>query len=938
MANIEWQTGIFSCDQAYIAAQQALYPAGQAISEWGARDETGFPLVGVDTFSLDTPPYIKPIDGFPGGAWFGILAAAGVYGRAIVAAPYDTGGPTITVEALWFCLARASGNNVNSGTAVLMRSDTAQVLSAADPNIKWGYADHTPPTYTFRSYYLVQGGCGAVVPGHENIRQRRWIEGWEIPLWDSGSGGSLVTNVTRQASRTPEGFGLSLRDRLQIYTRTVNTHLAGNHRGSWERIYFRMRTFPTGAVQIWRCFNSANPATSGVQINITPAGDLEVYNVNSASVFTLIGTAPGFFALRAWVRLDVVFSFNSGADDAYFKLFRNGIEIFSATVSAASGGLGLAGFHATTQLGNLSATGGIELDIDDWINAEPPVAFNGIDWLNGSHVMLLRPASFDASHSVNWTGDWRTLMNNPGIEATEALSSTTSGARLAVVADADERDTQGWFQEGVAAFAVAILSSNSGGTDGQLGYSIAGGADVLVTIDELISMQNRGMMYNPSGMSTPNPILPLVLLHTKSADGNTGLVRMLMAAAEGLGVFGEPDIGTGMAPVQESIHNAPFANPTGAPTLTGFTNAGQVSTEGGVYVGNGLGQDVQLYQPPHWIYIRPLTPASGMPFWFSTMIGTHRAFGIFDIAPHLMPQALFDGTNYLMRVAGGDAMNNFSGRSYQYIAVSDRAARFLLNGALQRPNGLGAGINGLDNNLFFPEAAFFQIEHPQVTGVTLGAYYKGKGHAAANASLLTGAEVGNAMSFGLGSLVSQQPPFHPTDESVAYSAWRVFDGPGDGGPAVNSCDPSNPDPGRLFAVTFYTGNGSSPRNISLQLNGHRPLLAIVVPHNGSAYVRDPSHTGSDSSRWDNGSIDTAAIISGGVDFIQVGATLNSNGIVYDVFVLAGDNGGSGWGTNSYHIPVGPAQPCNPVPPSPPPPPPPGPGSACASGDFPTELT
>jgi hypothetical protein len=180
---------------------------------------------------------------------------------------------------------------------------------------------------------------------------------------------------------------------------------------------------------------------------------------------------------------------------------------------------------------------------------------------------------------------------------------------------------------------------------------------------------------------------------------------------------------------------------------------------------------------------------------------------------------------------------------------------------------------------------------------------------------------------------------------VSYSLWRVFDGDGDGGPPVEGCDPDNPDPGRVFGVTFYTGDGTGPRNITVDLDGRLPLLGIVVPHDGAAFVRDPSHTGTQSTNWSSGAIDAAnAIRGGGIDFITVGNNLNQLGIVYDVFVIVGEmgNGGTGWSPNPQGgviVPVPPQNPCNPPgPPPEPPEPPPGPGNACTTGGFPTELT
>ncbi|MBU2051420.1 MAG: hypothetical protein KKH61_20925, partial [Gammaproteobacteria bacterium] len=82
-----------------------------------------------------------------------------------------------------------------------------------------------------------------------------------------------------------------------------------------------------------------------------------------------------------------------------------------------------------------------------------------------------------------------------------------------------------------------------------------------------------------------------------------------------------------------------------------------------------------------------------------------------------------------------------------------------------------------------------------------------------------------------------------------------------------------------------------------------PLFALVVPHNGASYFRDPSHTGTTSSLYNSGTLNAStAIIGGDVDSIVVQSVLNGAGIVYDVFALSSNSTTAGtWGTNAATI-------------------------------------
>lgn len=795
-------------------------------------------------------------------------------------------------------------------------------------------------------FIVLAGPAIAAPPSPENIMPRYWVQGFEIPEGgEGGSVGSVMGNqISRDASRTPEGFGLAWRNRLLVLTMTKTEFTTGGtstSRGSWERVYLRVRGLPTNNTIIWRCHGSTSNL-AGAALELTPSGGLLLYNIDAANTFTLIGTAPISLSVNRWYKIDLVPVYSSGVSGS-IKLYVNGVLQNNLTVLAAAGGLGQTQFHQTTDLGNTTAANAIEIDFDDWINADVPAVFTGIDWLSGSHVVAGRPTGYDASHSGNWAGDYRVLIQNPAFRANATVISTTASARMAVSTDAQILKNRGWSQQGSPAFVVALYSKNANDADGKLGYTIAGGADVLSTVDQFHLAKWNGVMYRPTLGAVTVPIEPVVLLHTKSADVQLDTTYMLMMATEYLGTFGAVDqASTTTAPIDPGIHNAPYYSPSNPGGATCGSPFGQYTIMSGTYIGNDTGQDINLDAPAHWLYVRPLTGSTGGGHWWSSMLTVHFKTDLRAPYPDQMVQMLVDDATgqAKFRVAGSRADCNANLVVYEYVAVSDPGMRFMLNGAFMRDDTLASAVNALIDPTFYPDGSFLMQEELGNAGVLAsGAWYKGKGHATARASLLDAAENTNALTFGLG-LLNSQTPLHTQGVSVAHSCWRIFDGAGSAsGPATAHCDGTSTV--RPVAITSYLGDGTGARTIPVALNSRFPLYAVVVPHNGAAYVRDPSHAGNVSSLYTLDGTSATAITGGAANGIVVGATLNANGILYDVFVLPGADSGNadGWSANGTYYPVPPAAPCSglwacgAIPPTPPP----AAGSACLD-DFTTDLT
>jgi hypothetical protein len=719
----------------------------------------------------------------------------------------------------------------------------------------------------------VGGGGGAAPAPPTNISQRRWIAGFEF-------GGSAeltsLVNLSRDASRVVDGLGLAVRRNTAGFTRAVNTFSAGfTTRTSWERFYFRLReAYPGTTTQIWRTTGSPS-GNSGVRLSFTSTGAILITNVDAAGTPTTL-TTLAVQPLDTWVRVDLLIQYSSvtapTAVNASFSIYLNGVLEYTNSAFPRSGLGDDTSFHVSSTLGTVAANT-LACDFDDWMNADKPAALDGIDWLTGSHIETVFLTGFGAAHDVNWVGDYRNLnqLRNPLTSSSNQarLTSSTSGAILDAITDAIETQQSQGAQIGAVAALVGLYSSRAS-VDGTLGYTLAGGAAALTAITQQTTLDWNRIMYRPSGVALPPALVPFDLRHVKGASAGASSVVALMAEIEYLGTWGVEDDDNAL-PRTFITHNAPY--PRSMYSATGPPPTAPVLGVQGVYVGNDTGQDINLAQPAHLVWIRPLTGASGGVKWFSSDLQSGHT-GVTDRAgpSDYLVRAWIDSTGQAkFSVTGSNAQVNASGVSYQYIAFCDPGMRYCLNGAFAHAAAVATIDNPLINAAFTPQASFFHGEVLDSISNVTGLRYKGIGHTGTNGSPLNGAETANVASFAAGVITSLTNLHQASsDAQTAYSAWRTVDGSG----VV------------MVQICSYTGNGAGSQAVTLTpTSGRTPMFVIVVPHNAQSFMRDPSHTGSDSSNVGLSTTSTTAITAVAVDQITVGSTLNTNGIVYDVFTL-----------------------------------------------------
>lgn len=799
-----------------------------------------------------------------------------------------------------------------------------------------------PRTYIFAwSGTLILAGAGAPAgPAKRYLGRRRWVDGFELAPANGGPFASgedtfgLTPNssYTRDASRTIDGGGLAIRnDSVSPAFAQQNPNRSGNALTipvtSWERIYFKPRVFPTsGEDVIWACKGTAEGGGEACFITMTSTGLLKMYNQGNL-VFpgNLLASGP-VLVIGTWYRFDIKVGFRVSTTPGVFWLYINGAVSHQVTVALNSSNTGLdlnGNKHSSSKAGgsNLgSLPHNSSYDFDDWISADEvvnppgdPGNFPGNDLTSGSHVVTVRATGFGPAHNPAWVGDWRNLNQHPPTnldQATSRVDVSIPSTQMEVTTD------YAALGDGCAAFVVAAALFQSTGLTGNMGWNI-NGSQTLSPYVPGGGWNSCAPIYTVANGALANalPVINTLNLEFLSPAAFVAITSIygLQAAAEMIGVFGSVDnnpavIVPPVYPPFSGIHNNPYVGPLQAPPS--IVPAGVVNVSAGTYTGNAIGQDVFEQIAAHWWWVRDTTieggAGGGGSTWWSSMFGTAPYGTASNIAsPRVTRAHMLNGVPS-MEVAGAGVAANAAARTYQWVAISDPAMRYLLNACFSHNVALASAVNALVNSTFTPIGGF--IAQQAYTGGGRAILYKGPGSGGSNASPLTGAQQANILTFAAGAITSQTA-INNNAPQTAVALFRLTDSSGD----------------RWMDMLSYVGNGAGDRDIPVTLNNRFPMFVLGVPHNGVSYFRDPSHTGRHATSCDNND-DLNAIVGGNVNIVTVGSTLNANGVVYDLFVLPADtlfgNTLDTGGNPSPFTPVpdspGPQGPFNP-PPVPPPP-------------------
>jgi hypothetical protein len=782
------------------------------------------------------------------------------------------------------------------------------------------------------------GGVVVSTPGR--IPKRYWLEGFENYGGISSASLGGGNTVSRDASRHVGGFGYAMRGSTSGLASVAYNVIdaAANVPSFWERVYIRLRKKPTtGSVEFWRC--SGTPSSgNGAGLAITTAGQILVTQYNNPTA-TVLGTLTGVTLEEwtglpehhAWVRLDILGNYNSAGagGTGRLRVYVRGASTFDASFAAGVSLGGNSSRIASSQLGNVTAVANdLELDLDDWHGADIPrdgVGENltGDDFLNGSTIRKISPSAFNAASS-GWVGDFRTLLQQT-LGAAAALTSptvtsTTSGAVLVLdtdsairIDDLPERLDTSTKGGGAPITALQVEKSGTRGTtSGTLGYKMGTQAAVDTAIVEQTFKFLNFVLYRLDGTTTTFPAssTPIQLRHIKGADVSVATQYQISAQAEIVGMFGPEDVRlsevTGAAaanvpsfPRYMGQHNAPYPKCQWAIGADLAQAAAPYIVKTGTYVGNGTGQDLTFRAPVCMFFARPTTGSTGGVFWMSPALDPAQGMSLgltggvtADEDRTFVPGSGQDTQmqRYYIRLGGATTQINALGVTYQYIAVMDPGARFVLASMFTGKAALASRVHALINDSFLPEFAIFHRGQPGNTS-TVAFYGKSSANAVATVAGIGVGSIGSAVTFGTGQLTFQSA-FIDAGYVLPFLLFRKHDGNNDTGEAA------------VFSIGGFTGDGSASRTLTVGTAGKRPIWALVFGENSSAGYRDPTFTGT-ASEGVQGAVQATSITAGGIDSITLGLNLNANGVVYSYLVFWGDTtaGNAGWGVNGEYIPV-----------------------------------
>lgn len=612
------------------------------------------------------------------------------------------------------------------------------------------------------------------------------------------------------------------------------------------------------------------------------------------------------------------------------RIFVDGALSVTIAFPVVGGGLGNQGYHHRgSTIGNFAAAANdMYVDVDDWVSKNIPIdtmgneALTSPDFLGGTKIALVRPTAYSVNHSGSWVGDFRMLLQQligigqAGVSGGSNVAASASGSLMevetdyALTVDSDPEATP----LGVASLSVSIVSTAVGGPiTGVLGWAfnaVPGGAAIIQTAG---NGPNSTFFSTPGTKTTLDKLTPIRLRFTKSIDGAATTVSQLMAQAELVGQWGPEDfratesgpLGAPSFPAWMGQHNAPFPRSQWAVDPR-YAPQGPFLVVANTYVGTGTAQDLTFTAPIHFLYIRPTTGDAGGGKWCSSMLGgAHRAADRnafpalvnVDQDPTFVPAA-GDNTQqqrYRVRLVGTDTQFNAIGVTYQYIAISDPSARFMLNLAFAGRSATATINEILTNAGFTPEMAFVWPE--SYAGSTGGQpLIKGPQNAVGDISSFTAAAKIVGLTFGAGQLtmLSALLTLCASIGNLAMMLLRRQDG---------TTDPGLPG---VMAIMTWTGDGTSSRTLSIApASGKRPIFAICTGDaSAGGFQRDPSHT-TVNSTGPTGANSTTGITGAGIDSISVGAALNTNGVNYNMLVFFGDTtaGNGGFGVNGSYAPV-----------------------------------
>lgn len=735
-------------------------------------------------------------------------------------------------------------------------------------------------TIAWRGDFLWQGASPATTTNNRSVI--RYQQGFELEENEEGANAFLPSF---DASRVTGHRGLALRSTANtsgvIYTPPTDVY-----ESQWTQFYIRPRILIAQG-EIYRTEGRTGVFTT-LGMELDTSGTVLIYH-SPGGVKTLLATV-GTLPIDAWSRIDIMENFNAqnastGADaGATWDIYINK----SLVASVQSGFTNAQYIFQSTlcRIGLAAGTAGQSIDFDDWtIRAFPTSVLSPVklDWDSGTHIVPIRGSILASDSSGNWSGTTGPFDAYRSSKSNVGKTASINGSILSI--SIDEYDPAD-IQLGIVGAFIGVNNISSttatGSTVALRGTITVAGVSSPFTFASnsftMTSLAPSGNTIDVTPLDGNLPVRPdsISIAFTPGTFSGSTTLTCLHGTLACLGTWGtvdDPDgVSTNFDPHQ-SVY--PKLGYTGT---NGNVKPAVVAQEQGTYVGNDTVTEISFVTPPSFVYIHRngFEPA----IWHSAM-ETGRAASNHIVDCDLISRVKTNidintkvPTGFTLRICGNDAKTNANGQTYRYIAFCDPGGRFVRNTiATQSDNQLTTvKTTAIKDFQFSPEGGFL---HYATNGVSNASttFYKGVGHTAENASILNGAEAATTCAFSQGGLSIDTNGFALSeDRYILGNLWRSID--------------NNGDDGAVDLVT-YTGDGTGARTITVDLNGRIPALAIVVPHNGTSYHKHAGLTGSNSQIITTGANSTTAITALGADSVTIGATLNANLVVYDVFVISG---------------------------------------------------
>lgn len=735
---------------------------------------------------------------------------------------------------------------------------------------------------------------------------------WELPASNfdappgqaDGGANALATAITRDATYFGK-FGLGYRKESSdysitcggIYTATplglyTDHCLAAVYRVAWM---FRIRAFPSSEEAIIAFSSAVNPQYAGY-ITVDAGGTVRMYSSGAAPAVDIAAangqTAP-VIVVDTWYAMEFYIDWaentsGGGVPPAAPAVVTLGIAEPGNTPSTISIDPTMGVVLADAGLGKGNGSGA------------------GMTYLTALFIMPTGPVPGPPATSGQYDFDGFTILQydqEPVVHIPFSdLSGYTLNANLHAILSPVVALTALPIEQVISAGAWlmnngAALDARAVGEYGALSQVLTGGMKSSTANDPVVLRYTMPLTVLPSG---PRSAAIGVSFFTASyAGGNTASisvngstpVAIAMTANVWREVWLRGQVGAGVGVLDVTFTHPNDAAPAvvqnivvqvvGQPAapLTGVS----VKVATGTYVGNDTAQSIDIGAAsgggagtfrPHWIFLsKDSASGKGIAWWDSMLFPE-------DWSKSTVRSAEITPTLIGFDVIGPAAQTNASGVTYRWYAIEDDLRRCLFYGAAGVTSGttftLGTPLTAYNcpPATFVSRALWLHDEAYNAASSANGGYFRGSGHTGQNSSPLDAAQVTNAIrslpgaTWEAGTRITQNQP------QFSFTCWAT--------------DFAHT---KLWAVTSYTGDGTNPRNVFVDLGGGTPGWCLVVPHNDLAWVRVFSMPLNTSQQMDGGTSGTDEIRAFAPDQITVGGTLNTNGVIYEVLAIINPPGG-----------------------------------------------